>query len=320
MGGRAGWWVGLVLVFAVGSCANQPIQDGGGPGVASGSPDVHPKWEACPAGAREFDGAQEALRLPRIDGSFPAVAAVRCGSNILKRPTGGSDMAATEERADDIGGLLAALRLPDEPRTNGACTADLVTVAFLALLDADGRWIRPGVPVDACGKPRIEFRNALDQTSFKRVSSKIVSEVESDPAATSGCGQSWADMVWVTGQMGADGPTALPTLAPDDAVVRACVFGVPPKERGSGKPAGEFVSGGALPAGRWAAIKRELVTTTAPAPACTTPATRFALLHPAASADIYVEGDGCRRILIDENGPSTLRTSTPTLTRLLFGR
>jgi hypothetical protein len=80
------------------------------------------------------------------------------------------------------------------------------------------------------------------------------------------------------------------------------------------------VSGGVLPDGRWASIKRELAATTAPAPPCTTPATRFAVLHPENAGEIYVEGDNCRRVLIDyTNGPATLRAGTPTLIKLIFG-
>jgi hypothetical protein len=195
-----------------------------------------------------------------------------------------------------------------------------VLAPWLALVDSEGRWIRPGVPVDACRKPRKEFRDALARTAWTRVGTKVLGEVTSDRAAASGCEQRWADMVWVVGQDGDKAAVPLPSLAPDDSPVRACVYSVPPPERGSGKPAGDFVSGGVLPDVRWAAIKRELAATTAPAPACTTPATRFAVLHPENAGQIYVEGDNCRRVLIDHgNGPAGPRAGTPALIKLVFG-
>ncbi|GIF22474.1 hypothetical protein BJ973_002799 [Actinoplanes tereljensis] len=293
----------LVVALLAGGCAGQAA-DGGE------SPVVQPRWESCAAVTPE-EGT-EGLALPKLDDSFVPVSAVICRTVPVRRPSGGEDMVAAEDKAGDIAGLLATLRLPDEKPTNGACTADLVLVPYLVLLDADGRWIRPGVPVDACRKPRIEFRDALGQLKTERVSGRVVLELESDEAAASGCGQAWADMVWVIGENGG-GNASLAPLAPENAEVRRCVYRVPAKEQGGAKPAGEFETGGKLPAGTWAAVRREL-TNAAPAGRCTTPASRFAVLTTPAG-EVYVEGDGCRRALL---GETALRTATPALEKLLF--
>jgi hypothetical protein len=282
-----------------------------------GSPEVHPRWESCTAdGPRPsfgFGGATDAGGLPALDDSFTPVAAVLCRTAPLKRVGGGEDMVAGEDRATDIAALVAALRLPDEKRSNGPCTADLVLPPWLALLDASGRWIRPGIPVDACGKPRREFRDALAALKTTRVAGHTVGQIESDAAAQAGCSRRWADMAWVTSRNSP--PTASPPVfAPDDAAVGVCVYRVPAGERGGMKPAGDFQSGGKLPAGRWAAIRKAL-TATGPATRCTTPAGRFAVLR-TPTGDVYVQADGCRQVFVDHGG--ALRTASPALLSLIF--
>ena len=230
----------------------------------------------------------------------------------MRRPGGGADLIAAEERATDIAALLAALRLPDEKPTDGACTADMVITPWLALVDEAGRWIRPGVPVDACGKPRREVRDALGKLALQRVSGRTVGTVESDRAVAAGCTQTWADMVWAVGRMGGGQGTPRRPLAADDTTVRVCVYQVPARERGSGKPAGQFESGRKLAAGEWAAVKKELAAARTPA-GCTTPASRFAVLY-APDAQLYVEADGCRRVLDD----NALRTASPALLSVVF--
>jgi hypothetical protein len=305
----------LALVFVAGGCAGTAANEAAVAVRDGGPPAVHPRWESCaavPVEGTGLDGGTDALPLPRLDDSFAPVAAVLCRTGPQRRPGGGEDWVAVEERAGDVAALVAALRLPDEERTDGICTSDLVRPPWLVLLDARGRWIRPGVPVDGCGKPRREFRAAVEQLRTDRVSSRVLREIESDRAAAAGCSQVWADMVWVAGRYGKNGVPG--ALAAGDAEVRVCVYRVPASERGSSKPAGQFESGRTLTAGTWAAVRRELAATAA-AGACTTPAGRFAVAHTPAGL-IYVEADGCQRVLIDND--SALRTGTAKLRSLLF--
>ncbi|GAA2608952.1 hypothetical protein [Paractinoplanes durhamensis] len=292
---------------------------GGGGGAAdrsAGAPVVQARWESCAAdGPRDtagLGGSTDALTLLRLDDSFAPVAAVICRTAPFKRPGGGEDLTAEEVRAGDVTALLPTLRLPDEEPTAGACTADLVLVPWLVLLDADGRWIRPGVPVDSCSKPRREFRDAVAQLKTETVAKRTLQNVESDEAATAGCSQQWADMLWVIGQNGA-GNADPHALAADDAAASLCVYRVPASEQGSDKPAGDFVSGGKLAPATWVALKRELAGA-APAGPCTTPASRFAVVHTPAG-EIYVEADGCKRAMI---GDARLVRTTPEVAALLF--
>ena len=322
MAGRAAaWMVGLAL--AAGGCGVTTAGDIGtaGPQRTAGAPAVHAAWESCavaaPAADDGFGAGQDALTLPALDDRFQPAAAVVCRAQPQERPSGGSDMVAVEERADDVTALVAALRLPDDEPTAYACTAELPAVPWLALVDAQGRWVRPGVPVDACHKPRQEFRTAYEGLRTTRISTRVLHEIESDEAVASGCSQQWADMVWVEGQTPGRRDATPGRLPADDAQVRICVYRVPASEQGGGKPGGDFQSGGKLPAHRWAAIKREL-TTAGPAAACRTPAGRFAVLHLPAGL-IYVEADGCRRVLIEGgSGRSALRQGTAKLTALVF--
>jgi hypothetical protein len=82
-----------------------------------------------------------------LDVDFAAVAAIVCGGDTQDRPDGSQYSTATEDRAGDVAKLVAALRLPDEPRTQRLRTHEYFTVPWFVLLDVQGRWVRPGVPV-----------------------------------------------------------------------------------------------------------------------------------------------------------------------------
>ncbi|GIE76848.1 hypothetical protein Aph02nite_27980 [Actinoplanes philippinensis] len=319
--------VALIALLA-GGCA----RPGDGPGAAvpgpqrSGpaAPVVHDRWESCDAALPkdqmdQFTAAHEALTMPLLDDSFQPVAAVVCRVGIRQRPGGGSEQTAEEARADDLTALLSALRLPDEASTAEICTADLPGVPWVVLVDRDNRWVRPGVPVDACVKPRTEFRKAYDGLVTVTVSSRVTGQIESDEAATAGCSQTYADMTWTTGAMGSENKGTLGPL-PETASARRCVYDVPASERGSGKPAGGFRAGGPLSAADWTAIRAEVAASEPASPACDQPASRFALVQLEPGGTLNIEADGCRRILAEvSDGPGVFRTSSERLTKLVFG-
>ncbi|GIF09125.1 hypothetical protein [Actinoplanes siamensis] len=289
------------------------------------TPAIHDRWESCDSTAygsaqNRINDGQDALTLPLLDDGFQPVSAIICGASIRERPGGGTELVAEEARADDLTTVLSTLRLSDEGPTAGVCTMEMPAVPWLALLDDDGRWIRPGVPVDACGKPRREFRTAFEKLATTTVKSRVVQQVVSDEAASSGCSQSWADMAWAMGGAENRHGTALAPL-PERANVRRCVYDVPAAERGSAKPAGDFRSGGPLPATGWTAIRAEIEASAPSTATCSTPASSFAVLHLEPGGTIYIEADGCRRILLEPaNGPSVYRLSSARLTSLAFDK
>jgi hypothetical protein len=293
-----------------------------GPAAApDGELRLEPAWTSCrqeaPSPAR-LD-ATDSGTLPRLDESFQPVAAVLCLTGPARRADGGEDLTATERRADDVTALVAALRLPDERLSGDVCTMELYVMPWTALLDAQGRWTRVRPPLDACGKVRAEVRAAVQELRLTTVASRPIREIESSAAAAAGCSQQWADMVWVAGLGGTKGePAVVPPGFDGPAPVRLCVYRVPADQQRTGKPAGEFVSGRTLGDEQWAGVRRA-VESAAPAAACTTPAARFALLRFGAG-EIYVELDGCRRLLATAaDGGQTVRQASPELVALLAG-
>ncbi|MGK5742389.1 hypothetical protein [Micromonospora sp. URMC 103] len=322
-----------LLCLVLTGCAT--AADPPGPGLREhGPPRVEDRWTSCADAGAETRGAAPptgtgatvlplltdtgASTLPLLDDTFTPVAAVLCGQQPTPRPGGGTDLVAIERRADEVTELAEALRLPDEARAAGPCTADMVVPPWLALLDERGRWLRPGIPRDGCGKPRPEVREALDRLRPTIVGTRRLAEIESAEAAAAGCVQRWADMIAVHTATGSPAPPGPARIAPG-AALRLCVYRVPSSERGSAKPAGEFAYGRVLSHGENDAVIRTLAAT-GPATRCTTPAGRFALLRPTGGTgtDVYAELDGCLRVLVvPPSGAPTLGRADPALAALL---
>jgi hypothetical protein len=270
------------------------------------------------------DGANAEM-LPRLGTDFVSVAVVVCRGFPEQRPDGSTVAVEGEYRSEDVAALVAALRLPDQPRTADVCSLEMVTVSWFALLNAEGRWIHPGVPLDTCGKVRIEVREAIGNLKLTTVRSKDIATIVPKEATAAGCYPGYADMVWVEASDASVAsslrrePLRTDPLA-SAAQVRLCVYTVAKQEQGTVKPAGTFEYGGVLAADRRAAIGKALAAAGAPAE-CSTPASRFALL---ANADktlpqVFVELDGCRRLLVEprENGPRLLAQADAALVALL---
>jgi hypothetical protein len=308
------------VLATVAGCAGEP----GAPAPPAGQLKIEPAWTSCaaeaptPSESGRPDPA-DPLTLPRLAADFRPVAAVVCATDQLRRPDGGADLAATESRADDVTALVAALRLPDEPPTDGVvCTMDRPLIPFFVLLDEQGRWVRPGVPRDGCGKYRGEVREAMYGLRLTRVSARPFEEVLSPEAAAAGCSQRWSDMVWAA-ESSSQQPAVIPPGFDGPVRPQLCAYRVPAEQQGTGKPAGDFVSGRYLSDEQWAGTQREIESAAAAGP-CTTPANRFAVLHIAAG-QIYVELDGCRRVLAQAaDGSPTLRRASPALLALLAER
>ncbi|GIJ25609.1 hypothetical protein Vqi01_07710 [Micromonospora qiuiae] len=106
MGGRAAaLLVGLVVLVA--GCAGTAPAGHASDSLQRSlrSPDVHRAWESCAAAGAadgDLDGSQDALALPVLGADFVPVAAVVCGGETQQRPTGGSDLVAVEDQADEV--------------------------------------------------------------------------------------------------------------------------------------------------------------------------------------------------------------------------
>jgi hypothetical protein len=313
----------LTVAMAGLVACGRPVPVGvGGPSVPTGQPEIMPAWTSCAehAGQQQPFGGAEAVELPRLGADFTPTAAVVCDMAPQARPDAGTDLVATERRTDGVTALVAALRLPDQPRADQSCTMELLIVPWFAVLDATGRWVRPGVPVDGCGKIRIEVRKAISALDLSTVSSRTVRTLETPEAVKAGCGQEWADIVAAETFDKAVKAGAYAVEVDSAAGVRLCVYRVPADQQGTGKPAGNFEYGGVLDPQRWSSIEQGL-RAAGPVRDCTQHAGRFALLRSATGAggEVYVELDGCQRITTTPfNAPPGFAQAGAELLRLLI--
>ncbi|GAA4249203.1 hypothetical protein [Dactylosporangium darangshiense] len=304
----------LVLLTA---CARPA--DVGGPGIASDAPltpvEIHDAWTSCKeviADPLRAPGDLP-LGLERLPADFAPAEVVVCSIGSQQRADGAEEQVWAERRGDKVEALTAALRLPDVPRTDQPCTADLPGVPWFAVIDKAGRWLRPGVAADACGKLRLEVRRAVDELQLRTVATTVLGETKSAAAAKAGCEQRWSDMVGAVMASPPTPPAGRP-FDPPQGQMRLCVYTVAPEEQGSGKPAGNFERGGPLPAATWASLRAAMLPA-GPVVPCTAHASRFALFRPVdeRGGEVYLELDGCHRMLFSAPSGETLRQGTQAL-------
>ncbi|MEU4565031.1 hypothetical protein [Micromonospora sp. NPDC023956] len=272
------------------------------PNPATGPPTVRAQWRSCAVDApMDPEPPQVALTLPRLDGSFPATAAIHCQLDHRRRADGGLDLVLTEGRATDLTLLITALRRPDTSTGPEACTLEGPWVPNLLLIDGRGRWIRPGIPVDGCGKPLPDVVTTVRGLRLTTVSERVVREIESAGAARSGCSQDHRDVVASdTGYPDSSvrpGRGAVPFRSSDP--VRLCGYRVSADKSGPADPVGDFAYGRTLSPQQRTSVERAL-TTLPPAADCVGSAHRFAVLaNPnGVGGAVYIELDHCRRVLV----------------------
>jgi hypothetical protein len=105
-----------------------------------------------------------------LPATFRASSAVLCDLTI-KLTQGSGPAVITESVADHgLAPLVAALRRPSaRPSPGTICPAQLVVVAPLFLINADGLLIRPVIPTDACGAPQPQVLDALQHVPWVTV-------------------------------------------------------------------------------------------------------------------------------------------------------
>lgn len=317
MRARVGGVVLAVTGMAVAACGPAA----GGAVVPAPGGALAPPWTSCTAEApQRFEpgGDPSEAPLARLAADFVPAAAVVCAQETRKRPDGAQELVATEKRADNVAALVTAVRLPDAPKTDGACTLDMEIPPWVALLDARGGWVRPALPVDGCGKVRPEVRQALAGLTLTPVATRVIRELESAAAAAAKCSQISTDMVGITADPRISRPVVGPVQVPWRAAsqLRVCGYHVPPTEPRGGKRAGNFAYGRLVPSAVVASVDKAL-RSAGPARACAKVASQFAILRAAdgKSGEIHVELDGCHRILSTaRTGRSVLSQGSPALT------
>jgi hypothetical protein len=294
---RAALALVLLIIPAVAAC--------GGPQEVAGNA---PRWESCRQD-REA-GAADAGDLTPLGDDLTAVSAVICGADNEKRPDGSTWLIGTEDRSDAVTALVAALRLPGEPRSYLPCTADNPQVPWFALLDEEGHWVRPGVPRDACGKQRREVRAAVGALTRTRVATWPIEQLVTVEAAAAGCAQRWDADVVARHAQGDSWAPRVSRLFNAGSSVRVCVY------RG---PSADFAYGGRLTAAQGRVIDKSVRAAPRGDRKCAEPAGRFAVLHPSGGGEaVHVELDGCRRVSVAPvNALPSLQRVTPAVLAML---
>lgn len=210
--------------------------------------------------------------------------------------------------------LVAALRLPNEPRANEVCTMDL-RLPTVVLLEFSTHLLPVVTPKDECGKTRAEVLDAYRALRWTEVSRTRGTQVRSEAAVAGGC-EVWKDMLAI------EAPTARPggpggVAALPAGQARVCRYhsvyppGWTPDAAGqvvTGQPESGFTASPAQATDVVAAIGAA-----GPAGRCTRTHTTFAIVH-LGDGEVYVELDGCLRILAEDG---TLRQGTQDLATLL---
>jgi hypothetical protein len=231
-------------------------------------------------------------RRGRIPEDFVTAWVLRCRSETRDVPGQGKKIFQIAERADTgAAELVARLRRPSEPRTDGPCPAIMVVAPYFVLVNADGRGILPAVPANACGQPNLELVKPLDSMAFRVLSEVATGQAQSQNSADTGCSDSWKDLVALEERTARPGPARHLWSYPVSSV-RVCVYD---RISGGDLPVGRLAGGRSL-AAEDARLLLDALDGVGPAGACTAPHTRIAVVHGGAQWAV-AELDGCRRLL-----------------------
>lgn len=157
--------------------------------------EIRANWPGCAATGAfddpdQYTGPPGAGSIP--DGFVPA-AAVLCDRGERTAADGAVLRVGLERRASDITPLLSYLARPSEVSSRPddlVCPAMAVTPLWLFLTDADGHWVTPTVPTDACGFPLGTFGQpgpALPELRYRDTVVRELGVQESAEARRSGC-------------------------------------------------------------------------------------------------------------------------------------
>ena len=157
--GRAGTVGAVLLALALGACSAPADDPYVPPPLAPRTPaPVSSGWPGCQAVGAFTDPGGGVPPAPwgSVPNGFVPQRAVLCQTTTRDDPAGSSAGTRTvrlERTATDLAPLLTYLARPDEPPVDGACSADAWLPPWLFLVDAQGRYLRPAIPVDGCEKP-----------------------------------------------------------------------------------------------------------------------------------------------------------------------
>lgn len=254
----------------------EPLSLGSGPDLAANVP--------C------YDGHQP-LVGPRTLRHFKAVTAVSCIDGRRNYP--GQGQWSVRIRRVAVGGLAGLQRYFEQPSRRdlpkNAMCLDVARFVFVpTFVGADGRWVVPRTPVNACG-PLPGNRKAARRVQWRVVSVQKVKLMVSAAALAAHCAMGIKDLP--AGGIGPLRETAGGTLFKSlPTTLRVCVYRTPANDF----EVGSFVRGFSLDASRTAKLLRAM-TGAAPSGSCPNDRT-FAVVSAKPELWAEVELGGCFRV------------------------
>ncbi len=259
-------------------------------------------WWCSTSATEEYPLTAARQALPQ---DFRPVALHACSVDVETVPGKGQWLVATQRNATSgLEALVTALRAADEHSGDGACAANFDPDPMVWLIDAHGRGVLPRWPRNGCGHLQPAATAALAAVSFTTTETHRLRQITPQAVIDSGCATGWKDMLPLAAASGGSGDAgSLAALGKEDSPP-LCVYRV--TERGD-TPSGTLVRGRRLTATQTASLI-SLLEAAGPQRPCQAQANLFAVIG--TSGSVYVELDGCQRVLTGDNG---LRQATPAL-------
>lgn len=255
--------------------------------TTTGGPPITPGVPAC-------SGWPSNAPHETMPPTFVPVAVLRCVSAEQTIPGKGQWLTETLERADSgLGQLIAALRMPSAGRAPGTMCPDIAMLPpQIVLVASDGTKIIPRLPLGGCGLVRTQVLGALAVLSWKPVSVRLISQVQTPGQAASGCTANFKDPFVLNSLRPSAGGQVYPTRP---ASLRICVYSA---NGGNGFLRGTTVTGNTenvLLSGLSGARNSG---------ACTSTHSTFATVQGGGAPMVYVELGGCDRVFRYQTGSS----------------
>ena len=274
---------------ATGSPASSPAAVSGSPVPTSTGGPVTPGQPAC--AGWPSNAARGALPA-----SFVPVAVIRCVTSDQMISGKGQWEVATLERADkNLAPLTAVLRHPAQQRKPGTLCPyiEMIPPQFV-MVGGDGRMIIPRLPLGGCGMVQPQVLAALSALSWRPVTVRLVSQIQTQQQVASDCTPQYSDpFLSHVPLQPSHGGTGLGTRP---ASLRICVY------TSGGMPGTAQFVGAATVTGKAESDLLAGVSGAGRASLCSLPHNKFAVLGGAGTPLIYVELGGCDRVFRYESG------------------
>jgi hypothetical protein len=239
-----------------------------------------------------------------------AVAAVNCIDREQTYEDGEWTVEVRRISATGIAAFLDAIDRPDEPPTNGSCTADLRVDPAIALVNPSGGYLFPRFPRDACSQPMQDLAKRI--TDWQEVSTRRVRQQFTRAELDGHCEPAWKNMLAMDpGEHPSEGGPVLARAAAGEPL-HACLY-----RTGADSQVGEFERAITV-----APADADRLRTALAAPGTAgecAPQASFAVVQALGHGEVTVELGGCWRVLRDDLEHSGIGTADAAVVQTVLG-